>query len=1010
MSERISVTISAQDGASKTFAAIGTSAQKMGDSIEKAGTEGTQGLKTIDTQAKTTARSMDDIKAKATALGAAFGTLVSAAALLGASYRDQERQIDGINRLYGEQADEILLVSENIQDMTKFSNDAARESLLLASSLVTNYGLSADQMEILVERSADLAQIHGFDLPDAMSRTAGALRGEGEAAERLGLNMSDAAVAAAALDAGITSWNVPGALTEAERAAFRFQVFMEQTESVTGAAAAAADTAGGSFRQFANDVQDAGQRVGGLLGPIGQVAAEMAPLAVAAPIVAAGMANVGASFIGTAAGARLLSIALSPITGKLTAIGAVLGAGYLAWKVYNEALNEAGTAYDNLAESENNYRMSGQDSIADNFAAASASVKEFEATLLEISKQYTTSSGFINMQLPTRSTWDKAVNSINDALNDTRVDQEEYLAWVEEQWAAAAAIVSDPALFKANPSIVTDTINRINDVDLTQFRVEAEAAAEAADGLAQSLSLLDIDMYGQIAQAQAVGREYSDLVKNVEAFEDATQDWLANSGQILDFWLQYQEGIRNTWSEYGRLKGAAMEAGTGLPMAPTDSVSAVEQAFEATVRLAAALADAGAELDSVLATYSQIDALGQRSAASGSIAENLIGTPGEWAVIDDLLESGAVSLAQYNQALGAGYSIQQSNLRVQEDLNTIRAAQLPLLEQSQLAYEANIDRISQMGAAEQRMTLALQDTAVQQQIATQYATAYSASLGEIPEEVATRMIVESAEADPMLKDILLNLGLISETEGIITVNFPDGPTVQESVMALTESIDALVFAITGIPVIHIDAETDDALSGISSVQQHILNLDGQNATVTTNTTDNATPVINQVSSVLTALNGDTATTTANTVDNSSGVLSSITNMLSALNGKVATSYVKTVYSASGTRELPFAMGGIPGFASGGVMFRGAEAGPEVLHFAGGGSTPIYHDGIYSAPPNTYVSPANANPGLSGGGMHVNVYVSGSITTERALTANITREIANGIRDDLIRHQTAAGMV
>jgi hypothetical protein len=104
------------------------------------------------------------------------------------------------------------------------------------------------------------------------------------------------------------------------------------------------------------------------------------------------------------------------------------------------------------------------------------------------------------------------------------------------------------------------------------------------------------------------------------------------------------------------------------------------------------------------------------------------------------------------------------------------------------------------------------------------------------------------------------------------------------------------------------------------------------------------------------------------------------------------------------------MGGIPGFASGGVMFRGAEAGPEVLHFAGGGSTPIYHDGIYSAPPNTYVSPANANPGLSGGGMHVNVYVSGSITTERALTANITREIANGIRDDLIRHQTAAGMV
>ena len=50
------------------------------------------------------------------------------------------------------------------------SNDAARESALFATALVDAYGLSADQIGILIERSADLAQIYGMDLPDAVLR------------------------------------------------------------------------------------------------------------------------------------------------------------------------------------------------------------------------------------------------------------------------------------------------------------------------------------------------------------------------------------------------------------------------------------------------------------------------------------------------------------------------------------------------------------------------------------------------------------------------------------------------------------------------------------------------------------------------------------------------------------------------------------------------------------------------------------------------------------------------
>ncbi|MDQ3689120.1 MAG: hypothetical protein M3406_03625 [Chloroflexota bacterium] len=571
----------------------------------------------------------------------------------------------------------------------------------------------------------------------------------------------------------------------------------------------------------------------------------------------------------------------------------------------------------------------------------------------------------------------------------------------------------------------------------------------------------------RIGEIEALSNSMADYSLALTAMEEAQRtaftDFLSNGDNVLDFWLAFSQ-------QTGTGAAGIAEVTTELQAAhvAANAMHAVlDTEFTAIVGLADDLDDAGRALDSVLTTFGQIDALGQRSASAGSIADNLIGEPGVWAAIDDLLASSFISLEQYNDAVAAGTSIQQSNAHVQADLNAMRAQQLPLLASEQAAYEEQIHAISQLGPLEQRRALALQDSAVQAQLATQYATAYSASVGEIPEEVATQMIVSAAEADPVIKDLLLNMGLIEEgADGEIRVNFPDGDTVQESVMALTDSIDRLYLLLGGDPAelrveadtadaeegltslqqllidlgvlrpedIHIGADTADAEAGIGNVHQLLVDLgvlrpqdihigavdeatpivesllgvlgdaDGTTATATINATDNASPVVSSAQAVISALSGksvtlvatdgvtgpaDTAkssvdsltgkTVSLNATDNASGAVSAAQRMINSLSGKTVTNTIITKFQTIGSPALRGrfdrdAHGGVPTFASGGMVpFWAGENGPEVAHFAGGGSALLPHEGLYAAPPMTYISPNNAVSNSYGGDTHGDTY-------------------------------------
>jgi hypothetical protein len=287
-------------------------------------------------------------------------------------------------------------------------------------------------------------------------------------------------------------------------------------------------------------------------------------------------------------------------------------------------------------------------------------------------------------------------------------------------------------------------------------------------------------------------------------------EWLSNGGNILGFLMDFSmlslEGSAS-WAEF------ANEFNAGLD---TDQLNR--------------------SFDAVLNVFDQIDSLASRPAAALNIVETLFGEGGDpydaIGPLRDLYDTGRIGQEQFNAAVLTGITIQSTYGEIQSTLNKIRVDQLPLLEAEYLAYQDQLRAISELGPVEQRRALALQDTAVQAQLATQYSTAYAASVGEIPEEVATNMIVSAAEADPVLADLLVQFGLVEEgADGELRVNFPDGDTVEQSITGLTNSIDALIITMGGVPPLRIEADTDEAMDNVVAFGDYLLDIDNVRASM-----------------------------------------------------------------------------------------------------------------------------------------------------------------------------------
>lgn len=487
------------DVTSKALAQLGKTGGQTGKAIDAGMDQAAKSFAQVEQRADELDKSLERTRISAAAAGAAIGTLAGAASAAGQAHLKETNQLLALERAYGDSADQIDDLAQSYQDMGIASDDAVRIAALGAQSLAKNYGLTTDEIEALIDRSADLSQVtfdqygNQLDLADVMQRVTAAIRGEAESAEVLGVALNDQRLAALAAAEGMTGWNTT--MTDAEKAAFRMRIFLEDTVSAQGAAAEKSETLAGRVNALKLNFLDATASIGGFLGPVGEVASTLGGLAIAAPAAGAGLGKLA----GSATAAKVATSALTIATGP---VGLALAAGAAGLAIYElstrqseaekqtKALKQAtddytaslvsnttalinAGAYDVTKGTEaflNTWIENGliaQQRIEDLTAVHNALMLDFQNPQISGTNVYDDllESGAIDQ-------YTRDVLAASDANRDGAISAEEY--------AVAQAMLQDGfALTRDQATQLTNVLNGIDDIVVNPDFAGAEIAAEA---------------------------------------------------------------------------------------------------------------------------------------------------------------------------------------------------------------------------------------------------------------------------------------------------------------------------------------------------------------------------------------------------------------------------------------------------------------------------------------------------------------------------------------------------
>lgn len=194
-------------------------------------------------------------------------------------------------------------------------------------------GMSSEQMEELIKRSADLSA-GKTDLQGGIERVTAALRGEAESAEFLGLTLNENYIKAwhEAHDAHGTAWKD---LTDLEKAQVRYNVFLEQSAEMQGRAADSANTFSGALAMVKTEVSNAiannknlAASLSGVANIIRENADEIGDMASAIAIATGETIKFvveNKNIIAVLAGAGGMVAAVSATVSGLTSLNAALG-------------------------------------------------------------------------------------------------------------------------------------------------------------------------------------------------------------------------------------------------------------------------------------------------------------------------------------------------------------------------------------------------------------------------------------------------------------------------------------------------------------------------------------------------------------------------------------------------------------------------------------------------------------------------------------------------------------
>ena len=181
-----------------------------------------------------------------------------------------EESINAVKVSYGDAGDAVLKLGEKSVESFGLSQRAFNEAAVSFTSFAEDVagpgGDVAATLEDLMLRSTDFASVMNIDVTQAAGAFKSALAGEAEPMKAFGVNISDAAIKAYALETGL--YGAGGAMTDTEKVQARYALLMKETEKVTGDFANTSDGYANSMKRAKGELENLMASIGRVMLPV----------------------------------------------------------------------------------------------------------------------------------------------------------------------------------------------------------------------------------------------------------------------------------------------------------------------------------------------------------------------------------------------------------------------------------------------------------------------------------------------------------------------------------------------------------------------------------------------------------------------------------------------------------------------------------------------------------------------------------------------------------------------
>lgn len=257
------------------------------------------------------------------------------------------------------------------------SQTAINDHLSSMSLMGTNYGLTSDEAykmsQSMTQITADTAAFNNMGFDETSERLGAALRGEGEAAEALGLSINQTTLAEYAKQQGMTK--SISQMSQAELMQLRYGLIMEQTAKMSGTAEKESSGYAATMQKLQTAVENAMIPVGQILIPLITTLAEKVQAAAEwfsglddktkkIVIVLAGLAALlGPLLLLLGAMATAVAAISLPMIIAVAGIAAMIAIGVLLYKNWDSIKAYAASLGTSIATTFNNIKNSITDKI-----------------------------------------------------------------------------------------------------------------------------------------------------------------------------------------------------------------------------------------------------------------------------------------------------------------------------------------------------------------------------------------------------------------------------------------------------------------------------------------------------------------------------------------------------------------------------------------------------------------------------------------------------------------------